>query len=163
MFDCEVNKVLSAPWPLQVVSLKHEPRTYRSRVNVLSTWRRYANIRPPVARSQCQRMARDPPPVNFVVSTNMTDLYSGGSKDVPLPSCRRQREKEKSSYSFLTSALHGSEWSASRPGLERTTGTHWVGGCVGPRDGLDTEARGQILCACWESSAGRPVCSQTLH
>jgi len=28
---------------------------------------------------------------------------------------------------------------------ERTAGTHWTGGCVGPRAGLDTEARGKIL------------------
>jgi hypothetical protein len=32
---------------------------------------------------------------------------------------------------FLTSALAGSEWSASRPG------THWTVGWVGPRAGLD--------------------------
>jgi hypothetical protein len=38
---------------------------------------------------------------------------------------------------FLTSALVGDEWSASRPGLftpgERAPGTHWIGGWVGPR------------------------------
>jgi hypothetical protein len=33
-------------------------------------------------------------------------------------------------------------WSASRPGPgERTPGTHWTGGWVGLRPGLDTEAR----------------------
>jgi hypothetical protein len=31
---------------------------------------------------------------------------------------------------------------------ERTTGTHCTGGWVGPRAGLDTEDRGQILCPC---------------
>jgi hypothetical protein len=41
-----------------------------------------------------------------------------------------------------TSALEGGGWSASRtsrltPG-KRTPGTHWVGGWVGPRAGLDT-------------------------
>jgi hypothetical protein len=40
---------------------------------------------------------------------------------------------------FLTSALAGGEWSASRlylftPG-ERTPGNHWMGGWVGPRAG----------------------------
>jgi hypothetical protein len=44
---------------------------------------------------------------------------------------------------FLTSALGGGEWSASRtcrftPG-ERAPGTHWIGGWVGPRAGLDVE------------------------
>jgi hypothetical protein len=38
---------------------------------------------------------------------------------------------------FLTSALHGGEWSASLPGRftprERAPGTHWIGGWVGPR------------------------------
>jgi hypothetical protein len=36
----------------------------------------------------------------------------------------------------LTSALDGSEWSASRPGRfiprERALDTHWIGGWVGP-------------------------------
>jgi hypothetical protein len=42
---------------------------------------------------------------------------------------------------FLTSVLHGDEWSASlacrfTPG-ERAPGTHWIGGWVNPRAGLD--------------------------
>jgi hypothetical protein len=37
---------------------------------------------------------------------------------------------------FLTSALVGGEWSASR--LSRVTpGTHFIGGCVDPRATLD--------------------------
>jgi hypothetical protein len=55
-----------------------------------------------------------------------------------------------SSYSFLTSAVDGDEWSASCPGCalpprERTLITHCIEGWVGPRAGLDTEARGKIL------------------
>jgi hypothetical protein len=42
---------------------------------------------------------------------------------------------------FLTSALAGGEWSASRPGRfisgERAVGTHFVGGWVDPRAGLN--------------------------
>jgi hypothetical protein len=38
------------------------------------------------------------------------------SKTVPLQPCRRQGESRCSSYSFLTSAVDGGEWSASRPG-----------------------------------------------
>jgi hypothetical protein len=47
---------------------------------------------------------------------------------------------------FLTSALAGCEWSASRPGRftpgERAPATHWIGGRVDPRAGLeDVEER----------------------
>jgi hypothetical protein len=42
---------------------------------------------------------------------------------------------------ILTSALDGGEWSASSPGRftprERTLGTYWIGGWVGPRTVLD--------------------------
>jgi hypothetical protein len=42
---------------------------------------------------------------------------------------------------FLTSALVGGEWSASRTGLfiprETTTGNHWIGAWMDPRAGLD--------------------------
>jgi hypothetical protein len=42
---------------------------------------------------------------------------------------------------FLISALAGGEWSASRPGRftpgERALGTHWLGGWVDLRAGLD--------------------------
>jgi hypothetical protein len=42
---------------------------------------------------------------------------------------------------FLTSALVGGEWSASRPGRftpeERAPGTHWIGGWVDLRAGQD--------------------------
>jgi hypothetical protein len=42
---------------------------------------------------------------------------------------------------FLTSAVVGEEWSASRPGRFTTEkgapGTHWIGGWVDPRAGLD--------------------------
>jgi hypothetical protein len=46
---------------------------------------------------------------------------------------------------FLTSALGGGEWSAARPGRfisgETVDSTHWIGGCVDPRAGLDAVAR----------------------
>jgi hypothetical protein len=42
---------------------------------------------------------------------------------------------------FLTSALVGGEWPASRPGRftpgKRDPGTHLIGDCVDPRAGLD--------------------------
>jgi hypothetical protein len=46
---------------------------------------------------------------------------------------------------------------------ERTPDTHWTGGWVGPRAGLDTEASGKTVCLCRRSNPGRPVCCQTLH
>jgi hypothetical protein len=54
-------------------------------------------------------------------------------------------------HAFLTSALDGGEWSASHPGLftprERATGTHCIGGWVGPRTGLGTVVKRKIpLC-----------------
>jgi hypothetical protein len=75
---------------------------------------------------------------------------------------RRLGERSYSSYSFSTSALDRGEWSASRPGRaftpgERTPGTHCTGGWVGPRVGMDTEARGKILCPRRGSNPDRPV------
>jgi hypothetical protein len=44
-------------------------------------------------------------------------------------------------HTFLTLALDGGEWSASRPSCftprERAPGTHWIGDWVGTIDGLD--------------------------
>jgi hypothetical protein len=72
------------------------------------------------------------------------------------------RERRYSSYSFTTSALDRGEWSASRPGRalppgKGPPGTQCRGGWVGPRAGLDTEARGKILCPCRGSNPDRPV------
>jgi hypothetical protein len=51
-------------------------------------------------------------------------------------------------HAFLTSALDGGEWSASRPGhftpKERAPGTHWIGSLVGPRASLDAMVRRKI-------------------
>jgi hypothetical protein len=50
---------------------------------------------------------------------------------------------------FLTSAIGGGEWSPSRTGCftpgEIVPGTHWVGGWVGPRAGLDIVEKRIIL------------------
>jgi hypothetical protein len=49
---------------------------------------------------------------------------------------------------FLTSALDGEEWSASRPGRftlrERDPGTHWIEGWVDPGAGLGTLVKRKI-------------------
>jgi hypothetical protein len=43
----------------------------------------------------------------------------------------------------------------------KDTGTHWIGGWMGPRAGLDAVARGKLLCLCWGLNPCCPVCSQT--
>jgi hypothetical protein len=65
---------------------------------------------------------------------------------------------------FLTSALAGSEWLASRPG-RFTPGTHWIGGWVGPRAGLDYMEKWKFLTlpGLELQPLGRPARSQSLH
>jgi hypothetical protein len=50
---------------------------------------------------------------------------------------------------FLNSVSAGGEWSASRPGRftpgEGAHGTHWIGGWVDPRAGLDEEENRKFL------------------
>jgi hypothetical protein len=41
---------------------------------------------------------------------------------------------------------------------ERTSGTHCIGGWLGLRTDLNTEAKGKTLCLFRGSNAGRPVC-----
>jgi hypothetical protein len=70
-------------------------------------------------------------------------------------------EEENSSYSFLSKALDGVSGQRHAPAAlhppERTTDTNSTGGWVGPRAGLDTEARGKILCLYRGSNLDRPV------
>jgi hypothetical protein len=58
---------------------------------------------------------------------------------------RRSGGMELEFQAFLTSALDGDGWSASRSGRftprERTSSTHWIGGWVGPRAGLDSAVK----------------------
>jgi hypothetical protein len=69
---------------------------------------------------------------------------------------------------FLTSALVGGEWSASRPGRftlgERAPDTHWIGGWVDPRAGLDNVEKRKYLTLPGPElrPLGRPACSKSL-
>jgi hypothetical protein len=53
------------------------------------------------------------------------------------------------SHIFLTSTLAGGEWSATHAGRltsrERAPGTHFIGGWVGPRAGLDDAGKRKFL------------------
>jgi hypothetical protein len=66
---------------------------------------------------------------------------------------------------FLTSVSERSDRSASHSCRfipQRALGTHWIGGWVGPRDGLDGVVKSRILH--WqESDAGRPARCLSLY
>jgi hypothetical protein len=66
---------------------------------------------------------------------------------------------------FLTSALDGGEWSLSCPCLftpgERASGTHRIGGWVGPRAGIAAMEWIKISYPCRESNLVRPARSYT--
>jgi hypothetical protein len=70
---------------------------------------------------------------------------------------------------FLTSALVGGEWSASRPGRftpgERAPGTHWIRGWVDPKAGLDNLEKRKFLTlsGLQLQPLGRPARSQSLY
>jgi hypothetical protein len=61
----------------------------------------------------------------------------------------------------LISALDGGELSASRPGRstprERDPVTHWIGGWVGPRAGLDMVSKRKIPTLRRESNPHHPI------
>jgi hypothetical protein len=69
---------------------------------------------------------------------------------------------ERSSSSFLTLALEEGMVSVT-PWSYFTPGTHWIGGWVDLRAGVDPETRGKILCLCRGLNSGQPVCSHTLY
>jgi hypothetical protein len=60
----------------------------------------------------------------------------------------------------------GNKWRSrpdrSTPG-EKAHGTHWIGGWVDPRAGLDTVEKRKISCPCRKSKPGRPARSPSLY
>jgi hypothetical protein len=72
-----------------------------------------------------------------------------------------QRGKMYSSYSFTTSALDGASGQRHARAVlyrrRKDPGTHYTGGWVGPRTGLDTKVRGKLSCLCRGSNLARPV------
>jgi hypothetical protein len=63
---------------------------------------------------------------------------------------------------ILTSALVGGEWSASRPG-RFTPGTHWIGGWVDLRAGLNYLQNRKFLTLPGLRPLGRPARSYSLY
>jgi len=70
-------------------------------------------------------------------------------------------------HAFLTLALDGGEWSASRPGRfilrGKTPGTHCIGDWVDPGAGLDAMAKRKNHCHFEESKPCRPAQSQLIY
>jgi hypothetical protein len=46
---------------------------------------------------------------------------------------------------------------------ERDSGTHWIGGRIGPRGGLDAVEKRKISCPSWESKPYRPGRNLSLY
>jgi hypothetical protein len=75
------------------------------------------------------------------------------------------RESGDTAIPFLTPALDGGKVvSLGRytPG-ERAPGTHWIGGWVGPRAGLDAPEKRKISCPCRESKPSSEPRSLSLY
>jgi hypothetical protein len=70
-------------------------------------------------------------------------------------------------HEILSSALDGDEWSASRNGRftprARAPGSHWVGGWMGLRAGLDTVVKIKIPRPCRDSNPEHPARSPALY
>jgi hypothetical protein len=70
---------------------------------------------------------------------------------------------------FLTSAISGGEWSASRPCRftpeEKSPGTQWIGVWMGPRAGLDDVEKRKFLTLPGPElrPLGRPARRQSLY
>jgi len=64
-------------------------------------------------------------------------------------------------FPILTSAVDGGESLGSCPGRfncgKITSFTHWIGGWVSPRDGLETVVRRKSFITCQKLNPGRPV------
>jgi hypothetical protein len=70
-------------------------------------------------------------------------------------------------HAFLTPALDGGEWSASRPGRftprEIAHDTHWIGGWVGPRAGLDAMVKRKFPVSAATRTPDHPARSLALY
>jgi hypothetical protein len=86
------------------------------------------------------------------ISVNLSCYHHAGPKG-----------ERRYKFSFLMSAVDGVLYLAVLCPWKRTLNTYWVGGWVGLRAGLDTVARGKILCLCRGSNPSHAVCSWMLY
>jgi hypothetical protein len=75
-----------------------------------------------------------------LITSVTTNIQNSSNKNVNYLITKANGGVDVEIHIFLTSALVGGEWSASRPGRfipgERVPGNHWIGGWVDPRAGL---------------------------
>ena len=89
--------------------------------------------------------------LRFVSKRLMKNKLKG--RVVPVQAMKVYRSSKVQFHSFLTLALDGGEWSASRPGLlTARKSTHWTGGWVRPSASLDVSEKRKIFRTCRESS-----------
>jgi hypothetical protein len=91
-----------------------------------------------------------------------------GQGNVPAHAMKSYRLVEVQLHTFITSALRGGEWSASRPGRftpeRKNASTHWMGGWAGHRTDHDVseEEHNLFLLAVFEPRTVQPL-SQSLY
>jgi hypothetical protein len=109
-------------------------------------------------------------PVRVFVLRIYTHHYQVNKLSSPTNAMEALGEGRYSSYSFTTSALDGVSGQRHSPAalypVEMAIGTHYTGGWVGPRAGLDREGRGKIILplpGIEPISPGRAVRTQTLY
>jgi len=103
--------------------------------------------------------------VTYVVVTGVKRKGKSKGKVVPVsdkhPATKTYGGMEAQEHAFLTSGLHGGEWSASSPGRftyrKRAPGTQLIGRWVGLRASMDVVAKRKIPRTCRESNRGRPA------
>jgi hypothetical protein len=115
----------------------------------------YSNIKHPHNVLKCSKVKAK---MSLCLTTYHTLKSYPVCNQVP---CHEDMGVEVQLHTFLTLALNGSEWSASRPNHftlgERVPGTHWIRDWVGPTASLDMVTKRKNTCPCQESNPCRPA------
>jgi hypothetical protein len=105
----------------------------------------------------------------YSVEPHLSTGNSSSSKGIQFENLDLKHRANVWIHIFLASALDGGEWSDSRPCCftpgERTPGTHWIGGWVDPRAGLDNMEKSKFLPSPGLElrTLGRPARSKSLY